>query len=72
MGGYKNFMKKLRGLLEEQGYAKYAVLNYINPIVSIIYGFTGFTMEKMTDEEYEKMLEARAAEAEAMKKELEA
>ncbi|MBE6026797.1 MAG: Na+/H+ antiporter NhaC [Clostridiales bacterium] len=55
-----------------QAYAKYAVLNYINPIVSIIYGFTGFTMEKMTDEEYEKMLEARAAEAEAMKKELEA
>ena len=55
-----------------QAYAKYAVLNYINPIVSIIYGFTGFTMEKMTDEEYEKMLEARAAEAEALKKELEA
>ena len=26
MGGYKSFMKKLRGLLEEQGYAKYAVL----------------------------------------------
>ncbi len=55
-----------------QAYAKYAVLNYINPIVSIIYGFTGFTMEKMTDEEYEKMLEARAAEQEAMRKELEA
>jgi NhaC family Na+:H+ antiporter len=55
-----------------QAYAKYAVLNYINPIVSIIYGFTGFTMEKMTDEEYEKMLEAREAEAEAMRKELEA
>ncbi|MCR4708806.1 MAG: Na+/H+ antiporter NhaC [Clostridiales bacterium] len=53
-------------------YAKYAVLNYVNPIISVIYGFTGFTMEKMTDEEYEKMLEARAAEAEAMKKELEA
>ncbi|MBR6473054.1 MAG: Na+/H+ antiporter NhaC [Firmicutes bacterium] len=55
-----------------QAYARYAVLNYINPIVSIIYGFTGFTMEKMTDEEYEKLLEARDAEAEAMKKELEA
>ena len=55
-----------------QAYAKYAVLNYINPIVSIIYGFTGFTMEKMTDEEYEKMLEAREAEAEALRKELEA
>ena len=53
-------------------YAKYAVLNYVNPIVSIIYGFTGFTMEKMTDEEYEKLIEMREAEAEAMKKELEA
>ena len=53
-------------------YAKYAVLNYVNPIVSIIYGFTGFTMEKMTDEEYERMLEAREAEKEAMAKELEA
>lgn len=28
-------------------YAPYCVLNYINPIVSIIYGFTGFTMEKL-------------------------
>ena len=55
-----------------QAYAKYAVLNYINPIVSVIYGFTGFTMEKMTDEEYNKMIEAREAEAEAMRKELEA
>jgi NhaC family Na+:H+ antiporter len=53
-------------------YAKYAVLNYVNPIVSIIYGFTGFTMEKMTDEEYEKLIEMREAEAEAMRKELEA
>ena len=28
-------------------YAPYCVLNYINPIVSIIYGFTGFSMEKL-------------------------
>lgn len=53
-------------------YMGYAVLNYVNPIISIIYGFTGFTVEKMTDEEYEKMLEMRHAEEDAMKKELEA
>ncbi|MBO5995433.1 MAG: Na+/H+ antiporter NhaC [Firmicutes bacterium] len=53
-------------------YFRYAVLNYVNPIISIIYGFTGFTIEKMTDEEYEKMLELRAAEEETMKKEMEA
>jgi len=28
-------------------YAPYCVLNYVNPIISIIYGFTGFTMEKL-------------------------
>lgn len=28
-------------------YAPYAILNYLNPIVSIIYGFLGITMEKM-------------------------
>lgn len=28
-------------------YAPYCILNYINPIISIIYGFTGFTMEKL-------------------------
>ena len=53
-------------------YAPYAFVNYICPIISIIYGFTGFTIEKMTDEEYEKMLEARRAEEEATQRELEA
>ncbi|MCI5688676.1 MAG: Na+/H+ antiporter NhaC [Emergencia sp.] len=53
-------------------YAPYAFVNYICPIVSILYGFTGFTIEKMTDEEYEKVMEARRAEEEAMKRELEA
>ena len=54
------------------GYAKYAYLCLFNPIVSIIYGFTGFTMTKMTDEEYEKMLETRAKEKEEALKTLEA
>lgn len=52
-------------------YAPYAVLNYVNPIVSIIYGFTGFTMEKMTDEEYEKIMEERKREEEERLRDLE-
>lgn len=32
-------------------YAPYCVLNYVNPIISIIYGFTGFSMEKLSSEE---------------------
>jgi NhaC family Na+:H+ antiporter len=30
-------------------YLPYAYLNLINPVVSVIYGFTGFTMEKFDD-----------------------
>ena len=41
------------------GYAPYAVLNYLNPIVSVIFAFTGITMTKMTDEEYEAVMERR-------------
>ena len=47
------------------GYIPYAVLNWINPLVSIFYGFTGISMVKMSDEEYERILEARKAEREA-------
>ncbi len=32
-------------------YAPYAVLNFIVPIISIIYAFTGFTIEKISDTE---------------------
>ncbi|PIS29907.1 MAG: sodium:proton antiporter, partial [Candidatus Marinimicrobia bacterium CG08_land_8_20_14_0_20_45_22] len=32
-------------------YAPYAFLNLITPVVSVIYGFTGWTMERMSDEE---------------------
>lgn len=53
-------------------YAPYAFVNYICPIISIIYGFTGFTIEKMSDEEYEKMMEQRKAEEEATRREMEA
>lgn len=53
-------------------YLPYAFVNYLCPIISIIYGFTGFTIEKMTDEEYEKMLEIRKLEEEETKRALEA
>lgn len=53
-------------------YAPYAFVNYICPIISMIYGFTGFTIEKMTDEEYEKMLEMRKLEEEEAARALEA
>ncbi len=41
------------------GYGPYAFLCLLCPVISIIYGITGFTMEKMTDEEYEKVLSRR-------------
>lgn len=53
-------------------YIPYAILNWLNPIVSIIFGFTGITMTKMTDEEYARVLEERKAEKEAAMKALEA
>jgi NhaC family Na+:H+ antiporter len=53
-------------------YIPFAFLNYINPIISIIYGFTGFSMQKMTDEEYEAILKQREADKAAAAAELEA
>lgn len=40
-------------------YFRYAVLCYVNPIISAIYGYTGFSMTYLTDEEYEKILTKR-------------
>ena len=54
------------------GYIPYAILNWLNPIVSCIFGFTGITMTKMTDEEYQRILEEREAEKEAALKAMEA
>ncbi|MEE0741534.1 MAG: Na+/H+ antiporter NhaC [Emergencia sp.] len=51
----------------DSGYIPFAILNWLNPVVSIIFGYTGITMTKMTDEEYEKILEEREKEkAEAL------
>ncbi len=44
------------------GYIPFAILNWLNPVVSIIFGYTGITMTKLTDEEYEKILEEREKE----------
>lgn len=54
------------------GYAPYAILCWLNPLVSIFYGFTGISMEKMTEEEYAKVLEEREAEKQAALKAMEA
>ena len=52
-------------------YIPYAILNWLNPVVSVIYGYTGITMTKMTDAEYEKVLEEREEERQAALKVLE-
>ena len=54
------------------GYAPFAILNWLNPLVSIFYGFTGISMVKMTDEEYARILEEREAEKQAALKAMEA
>ena len=52
-------------------YLPYCFLNLINPLVSIFYGFTGITMEKMSEEEYQSVLKQRALDAELALKEME-
>ena len=47
-------------------YIPFAVMNYVNPLVSIFYGFTGISMTKMSDEEYEACLKRREAEKEKL------
>lgn len=53
-------------------YFKFAYLNMFNPIISIFYGFTGISMIKMTDEEYQAILERREEDKEKALKALEA
>ncbi|HYE68899.1 MAG TPA: Na+/H+ antiporter NhaC [Anaerovoracaceae bacterium] len=49
-------------------YLPYCFLNLINPFVSLFYGITGITMEKMSDAEYEACMAQRALDAEAAAK----
>lgn len=44
------------------GYIPYAILNWLNPIVSVIFGYTGITMTKMSEEEYQRILAEREKE----------
>ena len=63
-------MRKFLGV--DSSYLPYAILNWLNPIVSVIYGYTGITMTELTEEEYQKILEEREAEKQAALKALEA
>ena len=56
----------------DSSYIPYAILNWLNPIVSVFFGYTGITMTKLTDEEYAAILEEREAEKAAALKILEA
>jgi NhaC family Na+:H+ antiporter len=63
----------MRSFLQiDSSYIPFAILNWLNPIVSVFYGFAGITMTKLTDEDYEKVLEERELEKEAALKALEA
>ncbi|MBR0456839.1 MAG: Na+/H+ antiporter NhaC [Firmicutes bacterium] len=56
----------MRSFLQvNSAYIPFAVLNWVNPLVSMFYGITGITMEEMTEEEYQKILEEREAERQA-------
>ena len=46
-------------------YIPFAILNWVNPLVSMFYGVTGITMEEMTEEEYQHILKEREAEKQA-------
>ncbi len=53
-------------------YLPYAIMNWVNPIVSAFYGFTGISMEKMTDAEYEAILKQRDLDKELAMRAMEA
>ena len=46
-------------------YIPFAVLNYVNPLVSMFYGVTGITMEEMSEEEYQHILQQREEDKKA-------
>ncbi len=49
-------------------YLPFAVLNWVNPLVSLFYGYTGISMQKMSEEEYQEILTQREMDRElAMK-----
>lgn len=46
-------------------YIPFAILNWLNPLISMFYGVTGISMPEMTEEEYAKILEEREADKKA-------
>ena len=56
----------------DSSYIPYAVLNWVNPIVSVFFGYTGITMTKLTEEEYQRILDEREEEKRLALKSLEA
>ena len=46
-------------------YIPFAVLNWINPLISMFYGVTGITMVEMTEEEYQHLLHQREEDRKA-------
>lgn len=65
-----SFMSRTLGVPTTQ-YMFYALLNWINPLISIFYGFTGITMEKMSEEEYQQILQQRELDRELAAKSME-
>ena len=56
----------MRNFLQvNSSYIPFAILNWLNPLVSMFYGVTGITMVEMTEEEYQKVLVEREAEKKA-------
>jgi NhaC family Na+:H+ antiporter len=56
----------MRSFLQvNSAYIPFAVLNWVNPLVSMFYGITGITMEEMTEEEYQHVLKEREADKKA-------
>ena len=56
----------------DSSYIPYAILNWVNPIISVFYGYAGITMTKLTDEEYQRILDEREEEKRLALKALEA
>jgi len=54
------------------GYGPYAILSWLNPMVSCFYGWTGISMTKMTEEEYQAVMERRAREKSELAQQMEA
>ncbi|MGF6376514.1 NhaC family Na+:H+ antiporter [Clostridiales Family XIII bacterium PM5-7] len=54
------------------GYIPFAILNWVNPLVSIFFGYTGISMTKMSEEEYARILEEREKTKEEALRSLEA